>query len=462
MTTKAMTLLEKLSSTFSELGATTVKAVTGVMKPATPELGQIMGRVEALSPNAADMAAKNTLAKASKSTAYGIQIPTNRVGKAQAGLRASRPPLTSQTVPASTPKAPDFDVFSVSTRSGSGDPMRPKIAELVRLTQQIKQPVLPKLPKPPSADLAKNVMNIIKGAGVVDRSVKEIAELQAGYRFQRNPYAEANDSMRSRNFLNYEGSTGSKMAQLHDGMAEKNKKKASDFDPQQMKWGIEIEKEHTPEIPLRREIAMDHLTEDPQYYTKLRKQEADHKAAVKAGKEKGIIKESMKFDIPRLLKVKGGLAEGKHVLDDGKTIMHVFTDELGQLKYRFSELGEGTSISKGDIVRNRHRTVGSVGWRKRGAFLKIAYIRHEGNKYVVYSHSGKHMGTYDSEAGAKHRLQQIEYFKKQGAAKHKTKLSTDGPGPELSKEQQGAMDTLTKGGSLEKEVYLRNRKTLLS
>ena len=39
------------------------------------------------------------------------------------------------------------------------------------------------------------------------------------------------------------------------------------------------------------------------------------------------------------------------------------------------------------------------------------YIRREGGKWTVYSEAGKPMGTYDTEAGAKHRLQQIEYFK---------------------------------------------------
>lgn len=39
------------------------------------------------------------------------------------------------------------------------------------------------------------------------------------------------------------------------------------------------------------------------------------------------------------------------------------------------------------------------------------YIRHEGDQWTVYSEAGKPMGTYDSEAGAKKRLQQIEYFK---------------------------------------------------
>ncbi len=39
------------------------------------------------------------------------------------------------------------------------------------------------------------------------------------------------------------------------------------------------------------------------------------------------------------------------------------------------------------------------------------YITHSNGKYTVHSESGKPMGTYGSEGEAKHRLQQIEYFK---------------------------------------------------
>lgn len=38
-------------------------------------------------------------------------------------------------------------------------------------------------------------------------------------------------------------------------------------------------------------------------------------------------------------------------------------------------------------------------------------IKKEHGKFVVYSESGKHFGTYDSEKEAKHRLAQMEYFK---------------------------------------------------
>ena len=48
-----------------------------------------------------------------------------------------------------------------------------------------------------------------------------------------------------------------------------DKKKPSDFDPKQIEKGVKVEMEHTDDKSLAREIAMDHLTEDPKYYDKL-------------------------------------------------------------------------------------------------------------------------------------------------------------------------------------------------
>lgn len=45
----------------------------------------------------------------------------------------------------------------------------------------------------------------------------------------------------------------------------------SDFDPVQLEAGIEIEMEHTNDFRIAQEIAMDHLSEDKDYYKKLKK-----------------------------------------------------------------------------------------------------------------------------------------------------------------------------------------------
>lgn len=59
--------------------------------------------------------------------------------------------------------------------------------------------------------------------------------------------------------------------QIKGGKADK--KKPSDVDPEQLKMGIKIEHEHTNDKKLAEEIAMDHLTEFPNYYTELKKME---------------------------------------------------------------------------------------------------------------------------------------------------------------------------------------------
>lgn len=56
---------------------------------------------------------------------------------------------------------------------------------------------------------------------------------------------------------------------LRGGRADK--KKPSDFDQDQLKAGIKHEMEHTTSAAVAAEIAMDHLSEDPLYYQKLKK-----------------------------------------------------------------------------------------------------------------------------------------------------------------------------------------------
>lgn len=46
-----------------------------------------------------------------------------------------------------------------------------------------------------------------------------------------------------------------------------------DVDPEQLAMGIEIELEHTENRELAEKITLDHLDEDPIYYTKLKKME---------------------------------------------------------------------------------------------------------------------------------------------------------------------------------------------
>jgi hypothetical protein len=47
------------------------------------------------------------------------------------------------------------------------------------------------------------------------------------------------------------------------------------FDEQELKWGIEIEAEHTISKAMAERIAKDHLTELPDYYSRLKKMEKE-------------------------------------------------------------------------------------------------------------------------------------------------------------------------------------------
>lgn len=51
------------------------------------------------------------------------------------------------------------------------------------------------------------------------------------------------------------------------GLADKGVPKG--VDPGQVVKGIKVEREHTSDPDIAREITYDHLTEDPEYYTKL-------------------------------------------------------------------------------------------------------------------------------------------------------------------------------------------------
>lgn len=58
---------------------------------------------------------------------------------------------------------------------------------------------------------------------------------------------------------------------IHGGKADN--RPDSDFDMKNILKGMKVEREHTTDKRIQKEIAKDHLTEDPQYYQKLEKME---------------------------------------------------------------------------------------------------------------------------------------------------------------------------------------------
>jgi hypothetical protein len=60
---------------------------------------------------------------------------------------------------------------------------------------------------------------------------------------------------------------------FNDGKANKKGFEEKDADPKELKMGIEVEKEHTPDADVAKRIALDHLAELKDYYTRLKKME---------------------------------------------------------------------------------------------------------------------------------------------------------------------------------------------
>lgn len=64
-----------------------------------------------------------------------------------------------------------------------------------------------------------------------------------------------------------------------DGKSVKDKINISDVDSDELNMGIEVEKEHTSDIKTSTRIALDHLAEIKDYYTRLKKMEQEAKGS---------------------------------------------------------------------------------------------------------------------------------------------------------------------------------------
>lgn len=58
-----------------------------------------------------------------------------------------------------------------------------------------------------------------------------------------------------------------------------------DVDPEQLAMGIKVEMEHTTNKEASKKIALDHLAEIPDYYTRLAKMEKEAKDEEESGRE---------------------------------------------------------------------------------------------------------------------------------------------------------------------------------
>ena len=81
--------------------------------------------------------------------------------------------------------------------------------------------------------------------------------------------------------INEEISSDLQKTFVNAGKANKLGITEKDVDPKELKMGIKVEYEHTTDSEVAKRIALDHLAEIPDYYTRLAKMEAEGKAAKK-------------------------------------------------------------------------------------------------------------------------------------------------------------------------------------
>jgi hypothetical protein len=134
------------------------------------------------------------------------------------------------------------------------------IEYLLKLANGDEEEGLPKKPAPPGAE-AKIRELLKKNPSPSDEVIHELAEEMGIHpsMLEAKVYAMLGKEL--------------KTAQKHDHVPD------SAFNPKQLAMGIKVEKEHTDDPEKAKEISKDHLAEFPDYYTRLKKMEAEGEKA---------------------------------------------------------------------------------------------------------------------------------------------------------------------------------------
>jgi len=69
------------------------------------------------------------------------------------------------------------------------------------------------------------------------------------------------------------------------GLAVKKGVTEDEVDPDELAKGLDVEREHTDDPEVRKQTALDHLAEDPKYYTHLEEMESEHEGDAAAEEE---------------------------------------------------------------------------------------------------------------------------------------------------------------------------------
>lgn len=127
-------------------------------------------------------------------------------------------------------------------------------------------------------------LNVDGGEGDSKKEKVDVkAELIKFFRENPNPKDEKVHDLADKLGIEHSELEGNIYALLTTYLAIGKHKDSKDdeFDPDQLKMGIEVEAEHTDDPAIAKEIAKDHLAEVSDYYTRLKKMEADSESSKK-------------------------------------------------------------------------------------------------------------------------------------------------------------------------------------
>jgi len=173
----------------------------------------------------------------------------------------------------------------------------------------------------------------------------------------------------------------------------------SEFDPIDLQEGLEVEMEHTTEPEIAKEIAKDHLVEDPDYYIKLKQMEegsvkhgrviqerVDYLAGVKEAIQS--VYDSVRDWIMRESNAHNLIVSGKTIIDGG---------------YYNYEYGDKEREELEQLLKEKIRSL--VASKKAYKIDKVEKVDEFVKTYLVYIRLGKN----ESESVLSYSLQQAGY-----------------------------------------------------
>ena len=148
----------------------------------------------------------------------------------------------------------------------------------------------------------------------------------------------------------------------------------TEFDPRQVERGTQVEMEHTPDPDVAREIAVDHLTEFPDYYTRLDRMESEARGRTAAAPKKY---DHIDFKPPK--SVADAAERGLELRQKASP-----SNRGGLTPSQASKEGIGSGVQRAVNLKNRD-TVSPDVVRQMAAF----FARHEKNKDVPADKKGE-------------------------------------------------------------------------